>query len=72
MVRYKDVAGRLAGDILKRKRPGDRLPGVRELARQENISLVTARNVYQYLTTKGLVVSRQGSGTFVAYGSEGA
>jgi DNA-binding transcriptional MocR family regulator len=71
MVRYKDVAERLAGDILKKMRPGDRLPGVRELAGQENISLVTARNVYQYLTTKGLVVSRQGSGTFVAYGSAG-
>ena len=70
-MRYKEVAERLAGDILKRKRPGDRLPGVRELAKQENISLVTARNVYQHLMGKGLVISRQGVGTFVAYGSSG-
>lgn len=70
-MRYKEVAERLGGDILKTKRPGDRLPGVRELARQERISLVTARNAYQYLIDKGLVVSRQGAGTFVAFGSAG-
>ena len=70
-MRYKEVANRLAGDILKRKRPGDRLPGVREMAKQEHISLVTARNVYQHLIGKGLVISRQGVGTFVAYGSSG-
>lgn len=70
-MRYKAVAERLACDILRKMRPGDRLPGVRELAKQEGISLVTARNVYQHLMGKGLVVSRQGSGTFVAYGSSG-
>jgi GntR family transcriptional regulator, regulator for abcA and norABC len=69
MMRYRLVAERLAKEILKKKRPGDRLPGVRDLARQENISMVTARNVYQYLMAKGLVISRHGSGTFVAYGS---
>jgi len=72
MMRYKEVAERLAGDILKRRRPGERLPGIRELAIQENISHVTARNVYQYLLEKGLVISRQGSGTFVSYGSAGS
>ncbi|HVN72430.1 MAG TPA: PLP-dependent aminotransferase family protein [Desulfomonilia bacterium] len=71
-MRYKEVAERLAGDILKRRRPGERLPGIRELAIQENISHVTARNVYQYLLEKGLVISRQGSGTFVSYGSAGS
>jgi len=69
---YKQIAEKLAGDILKNKRPGERLPGVRELARRENISLVTAKNVYQYLVEQGLVISRQGAGTFVAHGiSEG-
>jgi len=68
-MRYRSVAERLANEILKKKRPGERLPGVRELASQEDISLVTARNVYQYLMAKGLVITRQGAGTFVAYGS---
>ncbi len=66
-MRYRSVADRLADEILKKKRPGARLPGVRELARQEGMSLVTARNVYQYLMAKGLVITRQGVGTFVAY-----
>jgi 2-aminoadipate transaminase len=67
-MRYKQIAERLAGEILKKKKPGERLPGVRELAKSENISLVTAKNVYQHLVEKGLVVSRQGAGTFVAHG----
>ena len=70
-MRYRSIAEKLASDILKKKRPGERLPGVRELAKQEGISLVTARNVYQHLVGKGLVISRQGAGTFVSYGSTG-
>jgi GntR family transcriptional regulator / MocR family aminotransferase len=70
-LRYRSIAEKLASDILKKKRPGERLPGVRELAKQENISLVTARNVYQHLVGKGLVISRHGAGTFVSYGSVG-
>ena len=65
---YKQIAKRMAGDIIKRKRPGERLQGVRELAEREKISLMTARNVYQYLVEQGLVVSKQGAGTFVAHG----
>lgn len=68
---YRTVAERIAGEILKEGKPGERLPGVRELARRENISLVTARNAYQYLVEKGLVVSRQGAGTFVSLGLSG-
>ncbi|HOS97533.1 MAG TPA: PLP-dependent aminotransferase family protein [Deltaproteobacteria bacterium] len=67
-MRYRAVAERIAGEILKTKRPGERLPGIRELARTERISMLTARNVYKHLADKGLVISRQGSGTFVAHG----
>jgi DNA-binding transcriptional MocR family regulator len=66
-MRYRSIAERLSDEILRDKRPGERLPGVRELAKKENISLVTARNVYQYLADKGLVISRQGAGTFVSF-----
>lgn len=64
-MQYKDIAQRLAEDIIKTRKPGERLPGVRELAKQENISLVTARNVYLLLKEKGLITIRQGSGTYV-------
>ena len=71
LMRYKQIARRLADGILRDMAPGERLPGVRELARSENISLVTAKNVYRYLFEQGLVVSRQGAGTFVAHGMSG-
>jgi DNA-binding transcriptional MocR family regulator len=63
---YRDIAERLAREIASSMKPGQRLPGVRELAQRENISLITARNVYVELQQQGLIVSRQGSGTFVA------
>lgn len=66
-MKYKEIADRLENDIIANKRPGDRLPGLREMAKAEGISLLTARNVYLQLTSKGLITTRQGSGTFVAY-----
>jgi len=66
-MKYKEIADRLENDIISNKRPGDRLPGLREIAKAEGISLLTARNVYLLLTRKGLITTRQGSGTFVAY-----
>lgn len=65
-MRYKEIAERLAEHIMRRYQPGDKLPGLRELARQERISLLTARNVYQHLGRQGLITIRQGSGTHVA------
>jgi DNA-binding transcriptional MocR family regulator len=64
-MQYREIAERLGGEILSSRRPGERLPGVRELARSEGISLVTAKNVYGLLREKGLITVRQGSGTFV-------
>jgi DNA-binding transcriptional regulator YhcF (GntR family) len=46
--------------------PGQRLPGVRELAELVGINANTARSVYQRLEQEGLISSRQGTGTFVA------
>ncbi len=47
-------------------RAGDRLPGVRELAGGAGVNVNTARAVYGRLEDDGLIVSRQGLGTFVA------
>jgi DNA-binding transcriptional regulator YhcF (GntR family) len=46
--------------------PGDRLPGVRELATGTGVNVNTARAVYRRLMDDGLIASRHGLGTFVA------
>jgi DNA-binding transcriptional regulator YhcF (GntR family) len=46
--------------------PGQRLPGLRELADAVGVNLNTVRTVYQRLEQEGLIESQQGSGTFVA------
>src|SRR4051812_24966477 len=46
--------------------PGDRLPGVRELASGTGVNVNTARAVYRRLEDEGLIASRHGLGTFVA------
>lgn len=46
--------------------PAQRLPGLRDLAEALHINANTVRAVYQRLEHEGVLVSRQGSGTFVA------
>src|SRR5262245_44769704 len=47
---------------------GERLPSFRQLAGWAGVNLNTVRAVYEGLERDGLVVSRQGQGTFVADG----
>ncbi len=51
---------------------GERLPSFRRLAGWAGVNLNTVRAVYEALEEEGLVVSRQGRGTFVADGVEPA
>lgn len=51
---------------------GERLPSFRRLAEWAGVNLGTVRAVYEGLEREGLVVSRQGQGTFVAAGVEPA
>ncbi|HTZ65405.1 MAG TPA: GntR family transcriptional regulator [Solirubrobacteraceae bacterium] len=46
--------------------PGQRLPGLREMAEASGLNVNTVRAVYQRLEQRGLIQSLQGSGTFVA------
>lgn len=46
--------------------PGERLPGMRDLADVTGVNVNTVRAVYQRLEHEGLIDSQQGSGTFVA------
>lgn len=47
-------------------RPGQRLPPERELALEFDVSRPSLREALQKLAAKGLLVSRQGGGTYVA------
>jgi GntR family transcriptional regulator len=47
-------------------RPGERLPSVRELARQLTINQNTVLRVYEKLTAEGILERRHGDGTYVA------
>jgi len=47
-------------------KPGDRLPSVRQLARQLAVNQNTILRVYERLTAEGLLDRRHGDGTYVA------
>jgi GntR family transcriptional regulator len=51
-----------------RLRAGDRLPSVRELARELSINPNTVARAYEALEADGVIVRRQGSGCFVSDG----
>jgi GntR family transcriptional regulator len=47
-------------------RPGDRLPSVRELARELAVNQNTILRVYERLTHEGVLERKHGDGTYVA------
>ena len=49
-------------------RPGDRLPGERDLAQELGVSRPSVRSGLEALEAMGVVVSRRGAGTFIAAG----
>lgn len=57
-VRQRVAAGSL--------RPGELLPSVRDLAREQRINPNTVAKAYQRLVEAGVLESRRGEGTFVA------
>lgn len=56
-IRSQCVAGLL--------KPGDRMPSVRELARELTVNQNTVLHVYERMTAEGWLETRHGSGTFV-------
>jgi GntR family transcriptional regulator len=57
------IRSRCASGLLK---AGDRLPSVRELARQIAVNQNTILRAYERLTAEGVLELRHGEGTFVA------
>ncbi|MHC4200886.1 MAG: GntR family transcriptional regulator [Planctomycetota bacterium] len=56
----------VASDVLA---PGDRLPSIRELARQLHVNPTTIVKAYTELGHEGAIQLRQGKGAFVAEGA---
>jgi GntR family transcriptional regulator, transcriptional repressor for pyruvate dehydrogenase complex len=62
---YEEVARQLERMILKKLRPGDKLPSERELAESLGVSRSSIRDAIRSLELVGLVEPRQGAGTVV-------
>jgi GntR family transcriptional regulator len=64
---YKQVMDQIkdgvAGGVLK---PGERLPSIREMAKELNVSEITIKRAYTDLEAEGFVYTRAGLGSFVA------
>ncbi|PVW02186.1 hypothetical protein DEA06_16050 [Microbacterium sp. Gd 4-13] len=63
--RYRQIADQLAAVILD-QRPGVRLPSEFEIVQRLSVSRATATQALRDLEQRGLVIRRQGRGTFVA------
>lgn len=65
--RYEQIADHLIAEVAAgRLRPGDRLPGERELAQRLRVGRASVREAIGYLQVQDLVVTRPGSGSYVA------
>jgi GntR family transcriptional regulator len=57
-IREKILSGELASEIS--------LPSIRELARDQHVSVITVQRAYEALLREGLIHSRRGKGFFVS------
>jgi GntR family transcriptional regulator, transcriptional repressor for pyruvate dehydrogenase complex len=62
---YEDVARQIERLILKKLKPGDKLPSERELAEMLAVSRSSIRDAIRSLELVGMVEPRQGAGTIV-------
>jgi GntR family transcriptional regulator, transcriptional repressor for pyruvate dehydrogenase complex len=62
---YEDVARQIERLILKKLKPGDKLPSERELAETLAVSRSSIRDAIRSLELAGMVEPRQGAGTIV-------
>jgi molybdate-binding protein/DNA-binding transcriptional regulator YhcF (GntR family) len=64
---YEQIAESIRSEILSgQRKPGDRLPSVRELCETWRCTPGTIQRAYQVLSREGLVISQAGRGTQVA------
>jgi GntR family transcriptional regulator len=63
---YLQIADQLCENILlKRWKPGDRIPSVREMAVSIEVNPNTVMRTYTYLQDKGIIYNKRGIGFYV-------
>jgi DNA-binding transcriptional MocR family regulator len=66
LFRYEEVAAKVTGIIKNlRLNAGERVPSVRQVSKELQVSMATVFQAYHLLEAKGLIVSRPRSGYFV-------
>ncbi|RWZ60579.1 GntR family transcriptional regulator [Halobacillus fulvus] len=63
---YQQLIDRLAGEIIRSiRKPGDKLPSVREYAVETGVNANTIQRVYREMEQMEIVQTKRGQGTFV-------
>lgn len=66
MLKYESIAEDVESKIVSGKlKPNDRLPVMSELCEQYGVSKITVKKAMDILVSRGLVIKRRGSGSFV-------
>jgi DNA-binding transcriptional MocR family regulator len=69
---YEQVTDRISGLIERGTyRPGERIPSIREMSRQQGVSISTVIMAYQLLEDRDLIESRPQSGYYVRHANSG-
>jgi GntR family transcriptional regulator len=64
---YQQIKDQIKSAILRQElKEGERLPSLRSLANDLQVSVLTTRRVYDELETEGFIVTKVGKGTFVS------
>ncbi len=64
---YEQIMDQIATKVMAGDwRPGQALPSIRELASASSVSVITVKRAYLELERAGVIVTRQGKGSFVA------
>jgi len=64
---YRQICDRVKLDVARGTlKPGDRLPPIRDVAAEVRVNRNTVARAYQELEREGIIVSRAGTGSFVA------
>jgi GntR family transcriptional regulator len=64
---YRQLYDEILSQVISGElRPGDALPPIRLAAKELGISVITVRTAWEALEADGLIVTRSGSGCFIA------
>jgi len=64
---YKQIEDQIKKEIVSgRLKPNTKLPSVRALAKELNVSVITTKRAYAELEKEGLITTHPGQGTYVA------